>query len=271
MFEEELPAEVKQRLVPLSSFLTPTNNNTSYRYDTVALHLLEYCTRTMKFLSALFLITLSSTTHAFVVLPVSSSSLAKSLTHTALAATEQPQPVSPVSPFESNPEAAKDVNGKAALALTWENVDSVLDEMRPFLKQDGGNVALREIDGPVVHVEMQGACGGCASSTQTIQLGLEKRLKERIPEIVKVVEFKPQGPPLNEEQAEIVLGGVRPFLEVVGGSIGVANIAGQGGIQPCITLKVEGGGTSLNSVKTEIAQRLRDHFKLPTLRIQYKS
>ena len=39
--------------------------------------------------------------------------------------------------------------------LTWENVEKVLDEMRPYLIQDGGNVAITEIDGPVVRLELQ--------------------------------------------------------------------------------------------------------------------
>ena len=41
------------------------------------------------------------------------------------------------------------------LDLTWENVEAVLDEMRPYLIQDGGNVAIKEIDGPVVRLELQ--------------------------------------------------------------------------------------------------------------------
>ena len=41
------------------------------------------------------------------------------------------------------------------LELTWDNVEQVLDEMRPYLIQDGGNVAIQEIDGPVVRLELQ--------------------------------------------------------------------------------------------------------------------
>jgi NifU-like domain len=48
------------------------------------------------------------------------------------------------------------------LDLTWENVEMVLDEMRPFLIQDGGNVAITEIDGPVVRLELQ-VCRHCRS------------------------------------------------------------------------------------------------------------
>lgn len=63
------------------------------------------------------------------------------------------------------------------LELTWENVDAVLDEMRYFLINDGGNVAIQEIDGPVVRLELQGACGTCPSSTQTMKMGLGKFIR----------------------------------------------------------------------------------------------
>ncbi|KAG9141854.1 hypothetical protein Leryth_013974 [Lithospermum erythrorhizon] len=48
--------------------------------------------------------------------------------------------------------------------LTAENIESVLDEVRPYLIADGGNVALQEIDGNVVRLKLQGACGSCPSS-----------------------------------------------------------------------------------------------------------
>jgi len=54
---------------------------------------------------------------------------------------------------------------KGPLDLTWDNVELVLEDMRPYLIQDGGNVAITEIDGPVVRLELQGACGTCPSST----------------------------------------------------------------------------------------------------------
>lgn len=71
-------------------------------------------------------------------------------------------------------------------ALTIDNVERVLDEMRPYLMADGGNVELVEIDGPIVKLRLQGACGSCPSSTMTLRMGIERRLKETIPEIVEV-------------------------------------------------------------------------------------
>ncbi|NJM47689.1 MAG: NifU family protein [Alkalinema sp. RU_4_3] len=73
-----------------------------------------------------------------------------------------------------------------SLALTTENVETVLDEMRPYLMADGGNVELVDIDGPTVKLRLQGACGSCPSSTMTLRMGLERRLREEIPEITEV-------------------------------------------------------------------------------------
>ncbi len=72
------------------------------------------------------------------------------------------------------------------LALTSENVETVLEEMRPYLMADGGNVELVELDGPVVKLRLQGACGSCPSSAMTLRMGIERRLREFIPEIAEV-------------------------------------------------------------------------------------
>lgn len=73
-----------------------------------------------------------------------------------------------------------------SLTLNPENVETVLDEMRPYLMADGGNVELVEIDGPIVKLRLQGACGSCPSSTMTLRMGIERRLREFIPEIAEV-------------------------------------------------------------------------------------
>jgi Fe-S cluster biogenesis protein NfuA len=73
------------------------------------------------------------------------------------------------------------------LALTNENVETVLDELRPYLMADGGNVELVEIDGPIVNLRLQGACGSCPSSSMTLKMGIERKLRESIPEISEVI------------------------------------------------------------------------------------
>lgn len=92
------------------------------------------------------------------------------------------------------------------LPLTAENIESVLDEIRPYLISDGGNVALHEIDGNVVRLKLQGACGSCPSSTVTMKMGIERRLMEKIPEIVAVeaIADEETGLELNEENIEKV-------------------------------------------------------------------
>lgn len=72
------------------------------------------------------------------------------------------------------------------LELTSDNVEAVLDELRPYLMADGGNVELTEIDGPIVKLRLQGACGSCPSSAMTLKMGIERRLREFIPEIAEV-------------------------------------------------------------------------------------
>ena len=73
-------------------------------------------------------------------------------------------------------------------ALTLENVERALDELRPYLMADGGNVEVVEIDGPIVKVRLQGACGSCPSSTMTLKMGIERKLREAIPEVSEVVQ-----------------------------------------------------------------------------------
>ena len=82
-------------------------------------------------------------------------------------------------------EKKSDIN--EGLEYTEDNVEKVLDELRPYLLNDGGNVALKELDGPIVKLELQGACGSCPSSSVTMSMGIERRLKEAFPEIEQVV------------------------------------------------------------------------------------
>lgn len=176
-----------------------------------------------------------------------------------------------VSPFDSSTSGGKPVaaDDSGDLALTVENVELVLDEMRPYLKADGGNVRLSEIDGPVVKLELEGACGTCPSSSMTMKMGLERKLKERIPEIAEVIQTIPDAPQITQENVETVLDGVRPFLAVAGGKISVANISGVGGLQPVVALRMEGTAAALQSVKLEIMQRIQRHFVGGGIRIEW--
>jgi len=68
-----------------------------------------------------------------------------------------------------------------------EKVEAVLDQIRPALMADGGDVKLVDVKEGVVTVRLTGACGGCAMATLTLRHGIEKVLKEQVPGIREVV------------------------------------------------------------------------------------
>lgn len=69
-----------------------------------------------------------------------------------------------------------------------EKVEEALQGIRPYLQADGGDVELVEVDEDgIVKVRLTGACKGCPMSQMTLQMGVEKNLKEKIPEVKKVV------------------------------------------------------------------------------------
>ena len=71
------------------------------------------------------------------------------------------------------------------------NVNAVLDEIRPYVEADGGYLEYVAIDylkeGPIVMVRMLGACAGCSMSAQTMTMGIEKLVKEKFPEVKRVL------------------------------------------------------------------------------------
>ena len=68
-----------------------------------------------------------------------------------------------------------------------DKVEEVLDKIRPSLMRDGGNVELIDVSAGVVKVKLTGACAGCPMSTMTLKMGIERILKQEIPEIKEVV------------------------------------------------------------------------------------
>ena len=68
-----------------------------------------------------------------------------------------------------------------------DKVEAALNEIRPALQADGGGVDLISVVDGVVSVKLTGACGGCPMSTMTLKMGIERVLKEKIPEIKEVV------------------------------------------------------------------------------------
>ncbi|MBN1254420.1 MAG: NifU family protein [Deltaproteobacteria bacterium] len=67
-----------------------------------------------------------------------------------------------------------------------EKVEAALAKIRPTLQADGGNVELVDVTDGVVKVRLTGACAGCPMSTMTLKSGVERILKEEVPEIKEV-------------------------------------------------------------------------------------
>jgi Fe-S cluster biogenesis protein NfuA len=70
--------------------------------------------------------------------------------------------------------------------MTEEDVKLALDEVRPGLQADGGDVEFVALEGKTVKVTLTGACRGCPMSQMTLKRGIEAFLKERLPEIESV-------------------------------------------------------------------------------------
>jgi len=68
-----------------------------------------------------------------------------------------------------------------------EQVEKALEKIRPMLQRDGGNVELVELDGSVVKVRLTGACHGCPMSQMTLKAGIERILKQEVPQVTEVV------------------------------------------------------------------------------------
>ena len=159
--------------------------------------------------------------------------------------------------------SARRVRGLArgSLELTAENIESVLDEVRPYLIADGGDVELVEIDGLSVKLKLKGACGSCPSSTVTMRMGIEKRLLEKIPDIMEViqVEEKLEGLDLNEENVEATLDEIRPYLAGTGGGeLELIDIE-----EPIVKVRLTGPAAKVMTVRVAVTQKLRE--KIPSI------
>ncbi|HIE12773.1 MAG TPA: NifU family protein [Desulfotomaculum sp.] len=68
-----------------------------------------------------------------------------------------------------------------------EKIEAALDRIRPYLQRDGGDVELVAVEDGVVKVRLKGACSGCPMATMTLKHGIERILKQMVPEVKEVV------------------------------------------------------------------------------------
>lgn len=67
-----------------------------------------------------------------------------------------------------------------------DKVEKALEMIRPSLQADGGDIQLIDVSDGVVKVRLTGACGGCPMSQMTLKMGVERVLKQQVPEVKKV-------------------------------------------------------------------------------------
>ena len=68
-----------------------------------------------------------------------------------------------------------------------EEIKTVLEQIRPALQADGGDVELVSVADGIVSLKLKGACGHCPMSTMTLKMGIERVLREKIPEVKEVL------------------------------------------------------------------------------------
>jgi len=68
-----------------------------------------------------------------------------------------------------------------------ERVKAAIEEIRPSLQMDGGDIEFVGMDGNKVQVRLKGACHGCPAAAYTLSLGVERHIKKRVPEVEAVV------------------------------------------------------------------------------------
>ncbi|KAK4738036.1 hypothetical protein R3W88_001733 [Solanum pinnatisectum] len=110
--------------------------------------------------------------------------------------------------------------------LTPENVDMVLEDVRPYLISDGGNVEVVSVEDGVVSLQLQGACESCPSATTTMKMGIEKVLKEKFGEAIKDIRqvYNEQVVETTAEAVNAHLDILRPAIKNFGGSVEVLSV-----------------------------------------------
>eukprot|EP00526_Cylindrotheca_closterium_P009746 CAMPEP_0113629608 /NCGR_PEP_ID=MMETSP0017_2-20120614/15372_1 /TAXON_ID=2856 /ORGANISM="Cylindrotheca closterium" /LENGTH=430 /DNA_ID=CAMNT_0000540017 /DNA_START=21 /DNA_END=1313 /DNA_ORIENTATION=+ /assembly_acc=CAM_ASM_000147 len=145
-----------------------------------------------------------------------------------------------ISPFdndakeESKPTETKkdDEKSEAAgtLVFSRETVDKVLEEVRPYLIADGGNVSVQSVDESTknVYLKLEGACGSCASSTVTMQMGIERVLKENFADLGEVIQVEDEEnakpTELTYQVVEEEVNRIKGAIQAMGGVVNIINV-----------------------------------------------
>ena len=144
--------------------------------------------------------------------------------------------ISPFAGGSSEGTAPPSDTTELPLDFTAANVDRVLNEVRPYLIADGGNVSVERVDEAQqrVYLKLEGACGSCPSSTVTMQMGIERVLREKFPTIKEVLrseeDTESQPKELSYQAVEEEINRLKPAIMAMGGSIQLLKVDGENGI-----------------------------------------
>ncbi|KAG0500999.1 hypothetical protein HPP92_001071 [Vanilla planifolia] len=139
--------------------------------------------------------------------------------------------------------------------LTAKNVDLVLEDVRPYLIADGGNVDVVSVEEGVISLKLQGACGSCPSSTTTMKMGIERVLKEKFSDAVKEIRqvFDEQMTETTVEAVNAHLDILRPAIKNYGGNVEVLSVDGGN-----CNVKYTGPESIASGIKAAIKEKFPD-------------
>ncbi|EKD48534.1 MAG: Nitrogen-fixing NifU protein [uncultured bacterium] len=84
-------------------------------------------------------------------------------------------------------QRSRNWNGYKLKETLAQTIEKALDEIRPYLHSHGGDITVMSVQDSKLYVKFKGACVGCPISLYTLKLGVEEKIKERIPEIKQVI------------------------------------------------------------------------------------
>ncbi|XP_010422671.1 PREDICTED: nifU-like protein 1, chloroplastic [Camelina sativa] len=143
----------------------------------------------------------------------------------AISGSSQGEKISPLASGVSSPG----LYSAQTFELTPQNVDLVLEDVRPFLISDGGNVDVVSVEDGVVSLKLQGACTSCPSSSTTMTMGIERVLKEKFGDALKDIRqvFDEEVKQITVEAVNAHLDILRPAIKNYGGSVQVLSVEGE--------------------------------------------
>ncbi|KAL4459185.1 hypothetical protein ABPG75_014050 [Micractinium tetrahymenae] len=135
-------------------------------------------------------------------------------------------PVTPFARASVHRAVGNAAGGEAPLEMTVEAVDKALDDVRPYLIADGGNVEVVAVESGRVMLQLQGNCGTCPSSTATMKMGIERSLKaafgDQLVEVLQVGTAEEGG--ATAEAVDMHLNMLRGAVAAYGGSVEVVSV-----------------------------------------------